>query len=194
MDNEIVIVSGLPRSGTSLMMSMLQAAGLNIVTDHIRSPDEDNPKGYFEYEIVKKIKDDASWLPDTRGKVFKMVSMLLYNLPSSEKYRIIIMRRNLEEVLASQTRMLQRTGIEKNMAENEQMYKLYQKHLIHLDAWVTKQPCIDVLYINYNELIDSPQKSIESIDHFLGGHLNIANMLDVIDRSLYRNRSSVLLF
>src|SRR5437899_6081528 len=101
MDSEIVIVSGLPRSGTSLMMQMLDNGGVAVVTDNLRTADTDNPRGYYEFEQVKKIKQDASWLPGTRGKAFKMVSQLLYDLPPDEKYRVIFMQRNLDEVLLS---------------------------------------------------------------------------------------------
>src|SRR6516165_1289807 len=110
MISEIVIVSGLPRSGTSLMMQMLDHGGVPVVTDHIRSADTDNPKGYYEFEQVKTIKRDTSWLPATRGKAFKMVSQLLYDLPPGETYRIIFMERDLDEVLLSQEKMLTRLG------------------------------------------------------------------------------------
>src|SRR5689334_6667350 len=110
MGPEIVIVSGLPRSGTSLMMQMLHGGGVEVVTDHVRTADTDNPRGYYEYEQVKKVKQDASWLPATRGKSFKMVSQLLYDLPPGERYRIIFMERDLDEVLVSQEKMLQRLG------------------------------------------------------------------------------------
>ena len=108
MDAEIIIVSGLPRSGTSLMMQMLASGGLKTVTDNVRTADTDNPRGYYELEKVKKIKDDASWLPETRGKAFKMVSQLLFDLPPNERYRIIFMERDLDEILVSQEAMLQR--------------------------------------------------------------------------------------
>src|SRR5580692_4579151 len=99
MHSDIIIVSGLPRSGTSVMMQMLDHGGVEVVTDHVRTADTDNPKGYYELEKVKKVKADATWLPATRGKAFKMVSQLLYDLPPGEKYCILFMERNLEEVL-----------------------------------------------------------------------------------------------
>src|SRR5260370_35211351 len=108
MNLEIIIVSGLPRSGTSLMMQMLGRGGVPIVTDDVRAADADNPNGYCEFEKVKKIKQDASWLPDTRGKAFKMVSQLLYDLPASEKYRVIFMIPDLDEMIVSQDKMLKR--------------------------------------------------------------------------------------
>ena len=108
MDSEIIIVSGLPRCGTSLMMQMLVQGGFEAVTDHIRAADTDNPRGYYELEKVKKLKEDASWLPETRGKVVKMVSQLLFDLPAGERYRVIFMQRDLDEMLASQEKMLER--------------------------------------------------------------------------------------
>jgi len=114
MTEIITIVSGLPRSGTSMMMNMLEKGGMEALTDNIRKADEDNPKGYFEFEKVKKIKEDSSWLEKTRGKVFKMVSMLLYELPLTYKYRIIFMKRDMDEMLSSQRKMLEREGKEGN--------------------------------------------------------------------------------
>src|SRR5437763_1790519 len=98
MESAIIIVSGLPRSGTSLMMQMLDNGGVEVVTDNIRTADTDNPRGYYELEKVKKIKEDVSWLPGARGKAFKMVSQLLYDLPPTERYRIIFMERDLDEM------------------------------------------------------------------------------------------------
>src|SRR5438105_1498707 len=108
MSTEIIIVSGLPRSGTSLMMQMLASGGVEVVTDNLRSADTDNPRGYYEFEQVKKVKQDQSWLPSCRGKAFKMVALLLLELPPTEKYRVVFMDRDLEEVLTSQEKMLER--------------------------------------------------------------------------------------
>ena len=110
LEMEIIIVSGLPRSGTSLLMQMLAAGGITVITDKLRTADADNPRGYYEVELVKKIKQDASWLPQVRGKAVKMISQLLYDLPASESYRVILMERDLDEVLVSQEKMLERLG------------------------------------------------------------------------------------
>ena len=110
LETEIIIVSGLPRSGTSLLMQMLAAGGIMVITDKLRTADADNPRGYYEFELVKKIKQDASWLPQVRGKAVKMISQLLYDLPGSESYRVILMERDLDEVLVSQEKMLERLG------------------------------------------------------------------------------------
>src|SRR5436309_14204442 len=138
MDSEIIIVSGLPRSGTSLMMQMLENGGVPVVTDHIRTADTDNPRGYYEFEQVKKIKEDASWLPQTRGKAFKMVSQLLYDLPPGERYQIIFMERDLDEMLLSQEKMLERSG--RSAAPREEMKRAFAAHLEKLHAWLARQP------------------------------------------------------
>jgi hypothetical protein len=119
MNSPIIVVSGLPRSGTSVMMQMLDNGGIPVVTDNIRTADTDNPRGYYEYEQVKKIREDAAWVPATRGKAFKMVSQLLYDLPAQEQYHVIFMERDLDEMLASQEKMLQRLG--RKAAPREQM-------------------------------------------------------------------------
>src|SRR5215468_814347 len=145
MGSEIIIVSGLPRSGTSLMMQMLDGGGVEVVTDHVRTADTDNPRGYYEYERVKKIKQDASWLPATRGKSFKMVSQLLYDLPPSETYRIIFMERDLDETLLSQEKMLQRLG--QSVRPREAMKRAFTMHLERLHEWLNRQPNMTVLCV-----------------------------------------------
>src|SRR5438132_2761602 len=137
MNSEIIIVSGLPRSGTSLLMQMLDNGGVEVVTDNLRAADTDNPKGYYEFEQVKKIKQDASWLPATRGKAFKMVSQLLYDLPPTETYRIIFMERDPDEMLLSQEKMLARLG--RPAAPREEMKRAYTLHLGRLHEWLPRQ-------------------------------------------------------
>src|SRR5271169_2606440 len=127
MASAITIVSGLPRSGTSLMMQMLDNGGVTVVTDNVRAADTDNPRGYYEFEQVKKIKEDVSWLPETRGKAFKMVSQLLYELPSSQRYRIIFMERDMDEMLLSQEKMLAR--LNKPAASRATIKRAFIKHL-----------------------------------------------------------------
>lgn len=190
MNQTITIVSGLPRSGTSLMMQMLDRGGMEVITDNIRTADEDNPKGYYEFEKVKKIKQDSTWLRDTHGKVFKMVSMLLYDLPPGENYKIIFMKRNMEEVLVSQRKMLERLNKESD-TEDDEMGKLLAAHLDKTYNWLERQPNIHVHYVNYNDLIADPLKGSEGVKAFLGVDLDIKKMAEVIDRSLYRNRSEI---
>ena len=187
MSEIITIVSGLPRSGTSLMMQMLDKGGMEVVTDNIRAADQDNPKGYYEFEKVKKIKEDVSWLKDTRGKAFKMVSMLLYDLPPEEKYKVIFMNRNMSEVLASQRKMLDRLNKESG-PDDDEMGELLNAHLSKTYHWLDHKPGIDVLYVSYNDLMADPAKTVKEINEFLDVGLNEEGMAGVIDTSLYRNR------
>jgi RNase adaptor protein for sRNA GlmZ degradation len=189
MDSAIIVVSGLPRSGTSLMMQMLENGGVAVVTDNIRTADTDNPRGYYEFEKVKRLKQNASWLPETRGKAFKMVSQLLYDLPGSERYRIIFMERDTDEMLRSQDKMLQR--LNRPAAPHEEMKRYYAVHLERLHAWLGQQPHIDVVRVNYNDLIERPEANTERIREFLNGKVNAEAMAKTVDPSLYRNRRTV---
>ena len=186
MESAIIIVSGLPRSGTSLMMQMLANGGMEVVTDNIRTPDTDNPRGYFEFERVKKIKQDASWLPQARGKAVKMVSQLLYDLPSSERYRIIFMERNMEEMLDSQEKMLQRLG--RKPSPREEIKPAFVLHLDRLNGWLGQQRNIEVLRISYNTLLQHPEEQAQLVRDFLGGSGDLERMVKTVDRGLYRNR------
>lgn len=188
MDAEIIIVSGLPRSGTSLMMQMLASGGLETVTDNIRAADTDNPRGYYELEKVKKIKDDASWLPGTRGKAFKMVSQLLFDLPPSERYRIIFMERDLDEMLVSQEAMLQRRN--RASAPRDEIKRAFMKHLERLRDWLVEQPNMDVLYVKYADLIERPEEQAGRVSEFLRGKADAKAMAAAVDPALYRNRKA----
>ncbi|MBN2292297.1 MAG: sulfotransferase family protein [Pirellulales bacterium] len=186
LDSEIIIVSGLPRSGTSLMMQMLHVGGVEVVTDHVRTADVDNPRGYFEFERAKQIEHDTSWLPSTRGKAFKMVSQLLYHLPPREPYRIIFMQRDLDEILISQEKMLQRREIA--AAPREKIKEAFTLHLERLFEWLHDQRNISVLTVNYNELLDNSRQYAETISEFLGNIPVVPAMVQAIDPNLYRNR------
>ena len=186
LDNEIVIVSGLPRSGTSLMCQMLDNGGLEVVTDSIRTPDTDNPRGYYELEKVKKIKTDAMWLPETRGKAFKMVSQLLLDLPATEHYRVIFMKRDLEEILESQEKMLARLG--RGAAPRDQMRPAFIAHLDRVFRWLGGQPHIALLKVDYQDLIERPAEMAETVNTFIGGGGDLARMAASVDPTLYRNR------
>ncbi len=188
MDDTITIVSGLPRSGTSMMMKILEAGGMEIVTDNIRKANEDNPHGYYEYEKVKEIKKDTSWLKETRGKAFKMISQLLYDLPSDENYKVIFMRRDMNEILASQKKMLERMGNSEGEISDEKMGKFFNKHLSQLTEWFEERENIDVLFVNYNALVVNPDEQIKPLCQFLNDKLLVEQAVKVIDQSLYRNR------
>ena len=185
----ITIVSGLPRSGTSMMMQAIEAGGIPALADHIREKDEDNPKGYYEFEPVKKTKDDPSWVPGARGKVVKMVYSLLYDLPEAYEYRVIFMRRNMDEVLASQKKMLERSGKQGAKVSDEQLAELFKTQLAKFDRWVESRNNLALLSINYKDMIASPKVECEKIGEFLGGVLDIDAAAAAVDPSLYRNRS-----
>jgi hypothetical protein len=187
----ILIVSGLPRSGTSLMMNMLAAGGLEVLTDHLRVPDDDNPVGYFELEEVKKLhKGELSWLERSNGKAVKVISTLLPYLPDRYRYRIIFMRRPMEEVLASQRRMLTNRSENPDKVSDEQMAEIFEKDLQKSERWLNSQAHAARIDINYKELINNPGPLVAEINKFLGGGLDEDKMLGVIDPSLYRQRSS----
>lgn len=187
LQNEIIIVSGLPRSGTSLMMQMLDQGGVEVMTDQIRTADSDNPRGYFEFEAVKEIQQDASWLPQSRGKVFKMISLLLYQLPRTETYRILFMERDLEEVLQSQETMLQRLG--RPAAPRNQMRDSFKVHLENLESWLKGRPEMSICKIGYQELVAHPRQQAQRVMEFLERPLDLDKMAAAIDPKLYRNRN-----
>ena len=187
----IPIVSGLPRSGTSLMMSMLAAGGLEVMTDRLRVADDDNPVGYFELEDVKKlIRGEHSWLAQSNGKVVKVISTLLPYLPDEYHYRIIFMRRAIEEVLASQRKMLINRGENPDKVSDVQMAEVFKMDLQQSEHWINSQAHVTRLDIYYKQLIDNPRPLVEEINSFLGGDLDEDKMLVTIDPSLYRHRSS----
>jgi hypothetical protein len=167
---------------------MLDVGGVEVVTDNIRTPDTDNPKGYYEFEKVKTIKRDTTWLPATRGRAFKMVSQLLYDLPVGETYRIIFMERDLEEVLRSQEKMLLRLG--RTPGPREQIRRAYEVHLERISEWLGRQRSMTVLRVNYHDLLQRPSEQAERVGEFLRRKLDVANMVTTVDTSLYRNRKT----
>ena len=172
------------------MMKMLAAGGLEPLTDNIRTADEDNPKGYFEFERVKQIEHDKAWLEDARSRVVKLISALLKYLPPSYQYKVIFMKRAMPEILASQRQMLMRRGEPADKVQDEKMAAIFNKHLAQVEAWLAEQPFIDVLYVNYNEVLKDPRSHAEQIDRFLGGSLAVTDMIEVVDRALYRQQHS----
>jgi len=187
----IVIVSGLPRSGTSMMMKMLDAAGIPIMTDAVRTADVDNPKGYFEYERVKDLEKDPdrSWVRAARGKALKVISWLLKDLPDDNAYRIVFMRRDIDEVLASQNKMLVHRG-EENTADDAIMAEAYRNHLASVRIMAKKKANWSLVEIRYDEAIRDPAAVARKVNAFLGGRYDERRMLDAVDEKLYRNRRS----
>jgi hypothetical protein len=185
----VIVVSGLPRSGTSMAMKMLEAGGLELVVDGVRTADDDNPKGYFEDERVKELgeMEDKSWLRHARGKVIKVVSSLLQYLPPENFYRIVFMRRNLHEVLASQAKMLDRRR-ESSETSDDEMLAMYENHIEKVEFQLRFRPNFEAVFVNYSDALDRPAEEARRIDEFMGGTLDVNRMAAVADRSLYRNR------
>ncbi len=186
----IVVVSGLPRSGTSMTMKMLEAGGLSTVVDGIRTADEDNPKGYYEDERVKDLgeMDDKSWLADSQGKAIKVISYLLKDLPEDHNYKVLFMRRDVHEVLASQAKMLERRG-ESSETNDERMIELYEDHLWKVGRLFKRAPHLDVVDVHYTKVLENPRAEAERIRNHLGLSLDAAKMAGVVDARLYRNRA-----
>lgn len=184
----IIIVSGLPRSGTSMAMKMLEAGGIPPLTDQVRQADTDNPKGYYEFERVKKLPDgDTAWLADAEGKAVKVIAALITHLPPDHEYRVLFMRRKIDEVLASQSKMLENRGEEPKI-DDAAMGTLFEKHLRQVRAWMNSQPNLLYLDLDYNALVADPAAYVHQINQFLDGGLDTEKMIAVVDRSLYRQR------
>ncbi len=188
-DKTIIVVSGLPRSGTSMMMKMLNAGGTDTLTDNIRKADEDNTNGYYELEKIKNLKKDTSFLGDSIGKSVKIISALLKYLPAEYQYKIIFMRRDLDEVLSSQKQMLIRRDEPTDRISDENMKEIYLKHLKLVDGWLKEQENIKVIYLNYKDFFIEPKKHIEQLNKFLGNSLDTDKIYSVIDQTLYRQKS-----
>ena len=187
----ITVVSGLPRSGTSLMMQMLSAGGLPALVDNLRAADPDNPEGYYELEAVKEMpKGNFAWLDAAQGKAVKIISALLEHLPGSHQYRVIFMRRAMSEILASQRKMLLRRGEPADTIPDAKMAAVYQRHLIQVEAMLAQRPYIAALNIDYNALVLDPLPSARRVDEFLGGGLDVAAMAQAVNQGLYRNREA----
>ncbi len=187
-EDPVIIVSGLPRSGTSMMMQMCEAGGLTSLIDHERAPDEDNLRGYYELQQVKRLEEDKSWLPLARGKVVKVISVLLKHLPQEYRYKILFMQRNMDEIISSQKQMLVRRG-EPNRFADEDLARMFRNHLEMIAQWLRDRQNFEVLYVDYNQLLDNPLEKTAEIKLFLGTDLDEAAMTAVVDASLYRQRS-----
>jgi len=187
---KVIIVSGLPRSGTSMMMKMLAQGGLSIVTDEQRQADEDNPNGYFEVELSKKLKDgNVKWIYKAQGKVIKVISYLLEFLPDDLTYDIIFMEREINEILASQKKMLQHRN-ETSAINDVEMETQFRAHLKAVKYWVARKPNMRVCYVDYGAMVNTPESICPAIVDFLEIPLAIPAMCAVPNQSLYRNRSS----
>jgi tetratricopeptide (TPR) repeat protein len=188
----LIVVTGLPRSGTSMLMQMLAADGLSVLSDGLREPDEDNPRGYLEFEPVRNLVKDSKWLFEARGKAVKIVAPLLAGLPPDLACRVILSERDLEEVLDSQERMLVHrnhplaaTPSRRRMLKDE-----YLRTLARVKAMLARRSSTHVLVIEHSKAISNPLLTAEKVNKFLGGGLDAAKMAAAIDPTLHRNRAS----
>jgi chemotaxis response regulator CheB len=186
----VVVVSGLPRSGTSMAMKMLEAGGIEVVTDGARTADVDNPKGYYEDDRVLALaKDvDKTWLRGARGRAVKIISYLLRHLPEDNNYKVVFMRRDISEVLASQAKMLERRG-EAQGADDATMREFFEADLWKADYHIKRAAHIQAMDLHYTAVLEDPVRQAEQMAAFLGRDLDIEAMATIVDPDLYRNRS-----
>jgi hypothetical protein len=185
----VIVVSGLPRSGTSLAMQMIHAGGVEAVTDGQRASDEDNPRGYFEFERVKQLRNDRAWLDGAEGKVVKVIHLLLTELPDDRPYRVVFMQRELGEVVRSQATMLARSGRAGGQLAPERLMAVYAQQLAAVDAWLAARPNFQVLKVPYAQMVADPATHAAAVIRFLGGTLDETGMRAAVDPSLHRNRT-----
>lgn len=186
----ITIVSGLPRSGTSMLMKMLAVGGLPPLTDGIRAADADNPGGYYEFEKVKQLERDATWLESAQGKAVKVISQLLDQLPPNRPYKIVFALREMDEILASQRAMLARRGQPCDRVSDAAMADAFGRHLSAVQQWLAEHQQMEVLYVNYAAVLSDPLATSHEIKDFLALPLDVRQMASVVDESLYRQRAS----
>jgi len=186
----IIVVSGLPRSGTSMMMKMLEAGGVAIWSDHERTADIDNPKGYYELERIKDLEKetDKSYVREGRGKAVKAISFLIKDLPDDNEYRVIFMRRDLEEVIASQEKMIARLEQGDTEADAEALKEAYRNDIVRTRLHCKKRPNFELIEIHYRAAIEDSAAACRTVNEFLGGGLDEAAMREAVDAALYRNR------
>jgi hypothetical protein len=186
----ITIVSGLPRSGTSLMMQMLVAGGMSPLADGERQADTDNPRGYLEWERIKTLPQDPGCIAEAEGKVVKVISKLLLSIPQGHEYRVIFMQRPLPEIIASQDQMLRRRGTFKEGANPAAISAAFEKHLHEVDTWLDGKSYVKMLRVPYHDALERPKEIAKQIGDFLQLDLNLAAMTQQVDASLYRNRAT----
>ncbi len=184
----VTVVSGLPRSGTSLVMQMLRAGGMPVLTDDLRPPDEDNPRGYLEYEPVKGTREDASWVERAMGRAVKVVHLLLPALPPDREYRVLLTRRPIREVMASQEAMLERRREPVGDTDGSQLAHLFERQIQETEAWLRATPYCRVLPVAYHDLLRDPKQGAAAIDRFLGGGLDVDAMASCVEPTLRRQR------
>lgn len=187
----IVVVSGLPRSGTSMMMAMLDAGGLPVWTDGLRAADDQNPNGYYELERIKDLDKpiDKSWVRGGRGRAVKVISSLLEHLPAGNHYQVIFMNRDMAEVLQSQTKMLAQRGEGHDRARDTELEAAYASHLRRVRHLLAHDARFTALDVAYADVVAQPGATATRIQSFLGVDLDKKRMAAAVDGGLYHNRS-----
>jgi hypothetical protein len=168
-------------------MKMLEAGGVPPLADHRRAADLDNPNGYYEFEPVKRTKEDPSWLSEAEGRAVKMVYSLLYDLPSDRDYDVVFMRRELPEILASQRKMLDRKG-HSSPVSDEKMAALFAAEIAKFASWLEMRKNMRSIEIHYGDVVRGDADAIDRLNDFLGGQLDASAMRGVVDPKLYRQR------
>ena len=185
----LTVVAGLPGSGRAHLMSVLESGGLPILTDSDRLPDEDHPWGFSDFEPVKSLKTDSTWVAESLGQTVKMVHILLYDLPEHVNYRVVFMNRRLDEVLSVQNRLLDRLG-KPNHLDDTRCARVFLDQLKKLKSWLAARPNFQVLNVDYNALLDDPLPNVVAINKFLGGGLDLAAMAVSLGYRLYTRGES----
>jgi len=181
----LIVVTGLPRSGTSMLMQMLDAGGINVLSDGLRDADEHNPRGYLEFEPVKALLKDSNWLFEARGKAVKIVLPLLTALPEGLACRVILCERDLGEVLDSQARMLARPNQHRDILRGE-----YARMLTSTKAMLSRRPQTQLLVVEHREAISQPFAMASKVNQFLGAGFDVQKMAAAIDPTLHRSRAA----
>ena len=186
----ITIVSGIPRSGTSLMMQMLAAGGMPVLSDGLRNPDQNNPRGYYEFELVKSLGRNPEIVAQAEGKVIKVISSLLNHLPAGREYRVVFMLRPLAEVVASQNRMMERLHQTVPQVAERAVTAAFETHLAQVRGWLAKQSNILVLYVDYPSILQDPVGEATRVSMFLDRDLDVDGMVRQVEHALHRERVS----
>ncbi len=186
----VTVVSGLPRSGTSMLMRMLEAGGMEVLSDGQRRADEDNPRGYYELERVKKLPGDTAWLGEAPGRAVKVISALLEHLPAGYDYRVVFLRRRMDEVLASQRAMLLRRGVAPDKVGDERMGALFERHVETVAERLRARDDTRVLWLHYHEVVADPAAAAAALAEVLDLRVDAATMAGVVEAALYRQRAA----
>ena len=190
LNKQIIIVSGLPRSGTSMMMRILEAGGIEPLTDGIREADVNNPGGYYEFERVKKLPDgNIEWLKHAEGKAVKIIASLVPHLPPRYNYKIIFMKRAMDEILASQKDMLSDRDKDVENVNEQKLRTLYNKHISEVLYYMEEQSNIKFIEVDYSGVVKNPREQMEGIEKFVEVDMDIDDMVDVVNPKLYKHRS-----